>query len=223
MLEEYYIHKLYPLQDIAIKIMGSIDTKFYLTGGTALSRFYLNHRYSEDLDFFTNRDTDFKKSADIFIRKLNEVFSNVNVTLYGNDFLRMLIDYNTTQLKVELINDVGYHYNGFLDNGCKIDNWQNILSNKISAISRNAAKDYADIIFLSLKYSFNWIEIFEQAKAKDAWVNEIEIAGMMDEFEANSLIDIKWCCDVNQINFKSMIQSITKDILLGADNSLYGN
>ena len=61
MLEEYYIHKLYPLQDIAIKIMGSIDTKFYLTGGTALSRFYLNHRYSEDLDFFTNRDTDFKK------------------------------------------------------------------------------------------------------------------------------------------------------------------
>ncbi|MCD4795127.1 MAG: nucleotidyl transferase AbiEii/AbiGii toxin family protein [Bacteroidales bacterium] len=28
---------------------------FYLTGGTALVRFYLNHRYSEDLDFFVNK------------------------------------------------------------------------------------------------------------------------------------------------------------------------
>ena len=27
---------------------------FYLTGGTALSAFYLNHRKSNDLDFFTS-------------------------------------------------------------------------------------------------------------------------------------------------------------------------
>jgi hypothetical protein len=27
---------------------------FYLTGGTALAAFYLFHRYSDDLDFFTN-------------------------------------------------------------------------------------------------------------------------------------------------------------------------
>lgn len=30
--------------------------EFYLTGGTALSAFYLQHRLSEDLDFFTNND-----------------------------------------------------------------------------------------------------------------------------------------------------------------------
>lgn len=29
-----------------------ISENFYLTGGTALSEFYLLHRYSEDLDFF---------------------------------------------------------------------------------------------------------------------------------------------------------------------------
>lgn len=27
---------------------------FYLTGGTALAAFYLKHRHSDDLDFFTN-------------------------------------------------------------------------------------------------------------------------------------------------------------------------
>ena len=29
---------------------------FYLTGGTALSAFYLNHRKSNDLDFFTSTE-----------------------------------------------------------------------------------------------------------------------------------------------------------------------
>ena len=30
-----------------------IRSNFYFTGGTALSEFYLQHRYSEDLDFFS--------------------------------------------------------------------------------------------------------------------------------------------------------------------------
>ncbi len=30
-----------------------MQADFYLTGGTALSAFYLKHRYPEDLDFFT--------------------------------------------------------------------------------------------------------------------------------------------------------------------------
>lgn len=35
-----------------------IVQKFYLTGGTALSEFYLQHRLSEDLDFFTEQKID---------------------------------------------------------------------------------------------------------------------------------------------------------------------
>lgn len=33
-----------------------ILSAFYLTGGTALSAFYLEHRVSEDLDFFTDSE-----------------------------------------------------------------------------------------------------------------------------------------------------------------------
>ena len=35
--------------------------KFYLAGGTALSEFYLQHRKSEDLDFFTEEELDIKE------------------------------------------------------------------------------------------------------------------------------------------------------------------
>lgn len=46
----YYENFLYPFQD---QIFALIQTDaFYLGGGTCLSRFYYNHRYSDDLDFF---------------------------------------------------------------------------------------------------------------------------------------------------------------------------
>jgi len=38
-----------------LKYIGASDSvkeRFYLTGGTPLTAFYLGHRYSEDLDFF---------------------------------------------------------------------------------------------------------------------------------------------------------------------------
>ncbi|PIP31376.1 hypothetical protein COX24_03940 [bacterium (Candidatus Gribaldobacteria) CG23_combo_of_CG06-09_8_20_14_all_37_87_8] len=33
-----------------------ICQSFYLTGGTALAEFYLKHRFSEDLDFFSEKE-----------------------------------------------------------------------------------------------------------------------------------------------------------------------
>jgi predicted nucleotidyltransferase component of viral defense system len=43
-----------------LKAVGesSIAKNFYLTGGTALTAFYLGHRYSEDLDFFSETEID---------------------------------------------------------------------------------------------------------------------------------------------------------------------
>lgn len=45
---------LTPFQKQILKAIGSseLSTAFYLTGGTALAAYYLQHRYSEDLDFF---------------------------------------------------------------------------------------------------------------------------------------------------------------------------
>ena len=35
---------------------SQITSRFYLTGGTALSEFYLRHRLSEDLDLFSEEE-----------------------------------------------------------------------------------------------------------------------------------------------------------------------
>ncbi|GEM_PF-2621830 len=59
--QEYYTDRLYPLQDGIIGIVKNLNTPFYLTGGTALSRCYLQHRYSDDPDFFVNTDEEYAR------------------------------------------------------------------------------------------------------------------------------------------------------------------
>ena len=53
-LSAYYEENLYPLQNGVLRAVENCKTRFYLTGGTALSRAYYRHRYSDDLDFFVN-------------------------------------------------------------------------------------------------------------------------------------------------------------------------
>ncbi len=47
---------LTPLQREFLRLFAGLpdQERFYLTGGTALSEFYLGHRLSFDLDLFTN-------------------------------------------------------------------------------------------------------------------------------------------------------------------------
>ena len=60
MSEAHYLNKLYPMQDIVLHLFNDEAIKLYLTVGTALSRAFLNHRYSDDLDFFLNDNPDFE-------------------------------------------------------------------------------------------------------------------------------------------------------------------
>ena len=49
-----YYENLYKLQDEILKVFFENSNEFYLTGGTCLNRFYINKRYSDDLDFIKN-------------------------------------------------------------------------------------------------------------------------------------------------------------------------
>ena len=61
-------------QKKVIKFIASADklSTFYLSGGTALAGYYLYHRISDDLDFFSYKDID-----PIFIHKVAEDLKDV--------------------------------------------------------------------------------------------------------------------------------------------------
>src|SRR3989338_8251589 len=46
-----------------------INRWFYLTGGTALAEFYLQHRLSEDIDLFTEKEEVNQSLVEVFLKK----------------------------------------------------------------------------------------------------------------------------------------------------------
>jgi len=66
----------------------SICSNFYLTGGTALSEFYLRHRLSEDLDFFSENEFE-PQNVSVFFEKIKKE-ANIKKVEFQQSFNRNL-------------------------------------------------------------------------------------------------------------------------------------
>ena len=127
-----------------------LSKQFYFTGGTALSAFYLHHRESEDLDFFS--ETDFEDA------RIEELMKNLSMsfkTIYRftkkggvrifefvkNDKLLIKIDFNYYPYKRV---EKGKKYQGIA-----IDSLRDIATNKLLTTNqRTDIKDFVDLYFL---------------------------------------------------------------------------
>jgi hypothetical protein len=223
MYASFYKDKLYPFQDEVLKVLEDVDTPFYLTGGTALSRVYLRHRFSDDLDFFQNQSATFSTDAQRMIEVLQQHFL-VRPSVRDESFFRVFVRRKNedTELKIAWINDVQYHKGEIIKTPVfsKVDSWINILSNKITALERNASKDMADIIFLCLHYPIDWKEVIEDARKKDAWVNEIVASQKIYDFDPTALSEVLWIDQVNKTkDFSTELKIIARELLHGFQNS----
>lgn len=213
-MNSYYKDTLYPLQDKVLKIIDNLETPFYLTGGTALSRCYLHHRYSDDLDFFVNNELNFLKIVEKILISLNKELK-VKVAIKSESYISIMIN---GQLKVDFVNDATYKY-GKLEKQriySKIDNLKNILSNKLSAlISRNEAKDVVDILMISKKIKVDWKKIFSDVNSKAVGIFPIDVSRRLLDFPVEMIDRIKWL-----EGMKPEIKSFKSEINLLCDSIL---
>ena len=142
---------LYKTQDKILDIVAKEKLGFYLTGGTALQRFYFDsYRYSDDLDFFLIDNGESKansKEFGLFMETLRDNVIDFTITSDKSPNCKQII-VKENNLKIDLVNDVTFHEDDFvtLENGLKIDSIQNIFANKLeTSISRNEARDLFDI------------------------------------------------------------------------------
>jgi len=215
--------KLYPLQNRFLKFWETLNLPFYLTGGTALGRFYLNHRFSEDLDFFVNANSSFKRLVTLFETEIKTLFEiDVTQTVIFDDFARFFISDNNTFLKIEFVNDVAYRCGEPLKiEFGKIDTPANILANKITAIlDREEPKDMFDIVHIALEYKFNWGQMFFEAKKK-AFINEIDVEQRINTFPVEWFENVYWTYSKINLDFyKNCIKQIANDFITSNDNSI---
>jgi len=145
-----YFERLYPLQDALLAAFARVETGFYLTGGTAASRGYLNHRFSDDLDLFVNDDPQFGLWTDRLVTAAGAADPTwqVHVGLRDARFVRFVVGAGAVDLKVELVNDVPSHVGQVTAHPVlgRLDSAENILANKLTALAdRQEPKDLADI------------------------------------------------------------------------------
>jgi len=180
---------LYHLQNQVLDVVFETENEFYLTGGTCLSRFYMEKRFSDDLDFFTNASGRYNYAVKKIKNALKESF-NVYVEVETKDFNRFRIN---GLLQIDFINDISVRYKDviILENGYIIDNIENILSNKITAIlGRDNPKDIFDICLISKFYSPSWSEVLEAAHKKASFSND-ELLVRLKSFPMEMLKNIK--------------------------------
>lgn len=224
MHDDYYQHTLYPLQDKVLEIVGQLPVGFYLTGGTALSRAYLHHRYSDDLDFFVNGADDFKMQVNTVMKALADTGLQVSTQVADEGFARAFLFEGESTLKIDLVNDVPFRSGTFTSTSLflKTDNLANILSNKVTALSRYSAKDIVDIAFICKSWQFNWETIMNDASEKDMWVNPITVAEVLEQFPVQKLQEINWIIETPSPEwFNAQIHQIIADILQGTNNSAF--
>lgn len=208
-------------QKLFLELLGKqpLSAKFYLSGGTALTEFYIPYRYSEDLDFFSLEEVQIDEII-TFIRsvknKLHFESFDFNTSFNRNLFF---LQFSEDTLKLEFT----YYPFPQLDAskkafGIKIDSIEDIAVNKLFTIYQNPrSRDFMDLYMIMTTYDFSLKDLIKKAKAKFDWhIDPIKLGAQLLLVEGvkeyprliTHLEERKW-----QNFFKREAKKLGKDII----------
>lgn len=224
-----YEEVLYPFQNRILKTVEELSMPFYLTGGTALSRFYFGHRYSDDLDFFVNDDENFAEHVNLLVGKLlqekfeiapGSVINSVDTGFFQAVFVEPGTE---AAIKVDMVNDIPSHFGNLsvFPEFSRVDSVRNILTNKLSAlIGRDEIKDIVDLREICGHYGFSWSEVLSEAMEKEANLDPDFISCKLEIVKERHLDDIKWIRRPSFAEFRKDLHTIVQDMMNLSDNTL---
>lgn len=175
---------LTPLQDsvlVALFENGLGDRGYYLTGGTALAEFYLQHRYSDDLDLFTRKSGPLKEDFENFSELLTSLGLIVASLSIAEEYARFLVsaeDQKDIGLKIEFAKDAGARMAPPEVHGhVVVDSFEDIAVNKICAILNrqpSESKDFCDLFFILTESRYELDYLIGRAREKEAALDQEE-------------------------------------------------
>lgn len=144
---------------------------FCFTGGTALSHYFLKHRKSHDLDFFTSIEEIIAPFSQKLEKNLKQHYLKTERLRGFNSFVELSVHSEHESTIIHLALDSPFRFEPPFESaeipGLKIDSLLDIASNKMLALfSRATLRDFIDVFFLVKKY-FNKELLIEKASQKD--------------------------------------------------------
>jgi len=214
----YYFERLYPFQNRVLDLVNALDTAFYLSGGTAASRGYLQHRFSDDLDFFVNDDLRFNLWAARVIERLaREEDCRLGVLLQEERFVRLTLSTEAVLLKLEFINDVPARVGTIVQHPLlgRLDSPENILANKITAlIDREEPKDLADIWGFCCQKGLSLEDALTGAQSKAAGVFPADLARLLLSATPDNWEQVRWIEAPPVEKFLADLQALGEALIL---------
>jgi hypothetical protein len=223
---EYY-KEIYRIQDKVFKAMDEIGLNFYLSGGTALGRFFLGHRYSDDLDFLIHNDANFIENIQLIGQHLSANGMIVEPKITDITFSRLWVYEQQAiakePLKIDFLDEKDTpRFGPYIPTPfySKVDNLRNILSNKLSFISRKSPKDIADIWLICKSLSFRWDELIGEASQKRV-IEELQVVQSLKDFNSSELNRVNWIEPIKIEDFENDREKIIVDIITKSENKLF--
>jgi len=192
----FYFDVLYPFQDRVIKAFNQVETGFYLTGGTAASRGYLQHRFSDDLDFFVNDEDRFGLWVERIIQSFVQSKEwGCQVLMKEERFGRLNLIEGEVSLKIEMVNDVPARVGKIQDQPVlgRLDSAENILANKVTALlDREEPKDLADIWGFCCRKNLSLQDAITNAQSKAAGIFPADLARVLCSVQHADWEAVRW-------------------------------
>lgn len=165
-----------------------IKQNFFLTGGTALSVFYLHHRHSKDIDLFSVIQPEFDRIEAWTKNEWPKGFTTLVKEPY-------ILSVYLNEIKVDFVhdrlsfNDKKIKYQTKDDNFILIDTLRNLASNKFCTLtSRHEPKDFIDFYFINKMKLLDIDSIYKDARLKEGMFDDPPMVSYQVE---NSLKMIK--------------------------------
>ena len=160
---------------------GLGERGYYLTGGTALSEFYLQHRHSDDLDFFTRNQHDMERDFEAFQNVLTSSgfeITQENLRPEHAIFFLRPTGQAKDPLKIEFARDVPTRMAPpYSVEKIVVDSFEDIAVNKICAILNRdppEPKDFTDLYFILTESSYSVDYLINRAREKEAFLDQEE-------------------------------------------------
>ena len=132
------------------KISSRLNSLFYFTGGTALSEYYLRHKESNDLDFFTKENFDSQVVLEVINSWSKKYEFTIQSSFVDPTYIYLLKFKDGDKLKVDFAK---YPFDNLKEleiiDGVRVDSFFDIAVNKFLTVNpRTEVKDFVDLYYI---------------------------------------------------------------------------
>ena len=161
---------LSPLQKEFMAVLAALpdQEQFYLAGGVALAEYYLGHRLSFDLDFFTAVENLVLPMSHQIENACHRKNLSLKVIRRFSSFVELVVENENESLKIDLALDSPYRFEQpvLSSEGILVNDYADLRIDKLLAyFGRAEPRDAVDLYFILQRESATML--LEQAAQKD--------------------------------------------------------